>query len=451
MKKFILLIVISLIGFSSVCQADSGDLFMFPNLPQSGWAYQPYEAPNTGEKVDRTPEFNFQASIKSAFVVLPTNYNANRYGHYTMDNELWLAALMTGKINNNWKYYAEVRLVAPLFPGAGDFSTAQNVHVYDPGTNTAQAVSVSNQLDASAVEIRNAFAYGSALGLKWFVGRFEDNLPFTNVNGRGGLISDSRMDGVRAAWANGNWRGDVFLGGDVNPCPFKVPRSTKPDAPYVNNGFNNQAGISGIDLAYDYGQGNLYFSMYQGYANMTGGHHVVWLGEEMYGPIMFNELGFDYNIAKDLIVTVYGSYTNNSPAVVPNAVIADKTALMARLDYGNFDLTKPGTMNWYGVGTYTPAGTVWTSPNYDTESMQWWDVKPPQPGEVDPDYLAYGSGNCQGFEVGTDWVCLENMDLHLSASVTDPINKQLVPDATASTGRITGARYIYKTQLSFFF
>ena len=435
----------SILGFSLHCHADSGDLFMFPNLPQSSWAYQPYVASLPGEKVDRMPQFNFQASIETTFNVLPTNEDHNRYGHYTMDNQLWLAPLVTGSINNNWKYYAEVRLIAPTFPAAGDFAAGNMINVYDPVHNNTAAIQAANQLNASAIEVRNIFAYGSALGLKWFVGRFEDNLPFTNINGRGGLISDSRMDGVRAAWANGNWRGDIFLGGDVNPCPMNIPNAT------IQNGNALQAGISGIDLAYNYGAGSVYLASYQGYANNTGGHHVWWLGEEMYGPIVYNELGADYNITKDLVVTAYGSYTMNNPGVVTNAGALDKTALMARLDYGQFDLAKQGSMNWYGFGTYTPAGTVWTSPNYDTESMQWWNVTTPPVSGANPDYLTYGNGNCQGFEVGTDWVCLENMDLHLSASVTDPINKQLVPDATASSGRITGARYIYRTQLSFFF
>lgn len=392
--------------------------------------------------IDRAPKFSYQAQLRVDYKSNPLYQAQNNatQGILGRDAEVWIQPQVNGRISDNWNYYGEIRFIAPFF--AGQQGNPFTLNGYSPSLATYE------------IDIRNAYVYGQALGTtKWFIGRFEDNLPFTNVAGKGGLVTDSRLDGVRAAFQGGNWRGDVFVGSDVNGFGQNVPGVIgHTDVP----GFGNQAMLAGADAAYNYGKGNVYLGYYAGMGQTVDNVNPF---QNLNTPLMFTELGADYQITPMVQVTAFAAssvnpYALRGQASAPGYGQGQNLSWMGRLDYGTYNPAVQGSMNFYGMYAQTGANSVWNSPNYDVSSLSWY--KPGNPN-VDPSVGYAGmNGNAQGFEIGMDWAPMTNMDLHLSWSNTLPIDQSLVYNALYNHGSDDysgplSARNIYKCEYTVFF
>ncbi|MEI6285820.1 MAG: S-layer homology domain-containing protein [Bacillota bacterium] len=401
-------------------------------------------------QIDLMPKFSFQAQIQIDPNTTPVyDKTTKTWGTQTSPNTLmFVQPQINGNIDGNWKYYAELRFIAPLLEGP----------LSDPPSLRNQYF---DNRDAIETMIRSAYFYGSALGQTWYVGRFEDNLPFTNTAGHGGLVTDSRLDGARMAFASGSFKGDLFAGFDINGVQTKF----QPNNP-VNHQpeLLNQALLTGLDMGYNMGPANVSLGYYQGWGqynkggNDSSNYPFTNLSTP---PAQFIEIGADYQLTPMIQVTAFAATNASAYALVgqtsaPSIGSQQNLSWLGRLDYGTYNPAVKGSMNVYGMYASTGANSVWTSPNYDVSSLSWggptWDTI--SSSGID----AYGmNGNAQGFEIGLDWAPAKNMDWHLSYSYTTAIDQNLAAAQATFINHDTNvspmnqARQIYKSEFTVFF
>ena len=384
-------------------------------------------------KVSKAPQFSYQAQFSTDFKNIPnkqvaggSNTTLNR------DAEVWIQPQVDGYITDNWRYYGEIRFIAPFFGGHQSFDLT--------GFSASAAT--------YEIDIRNAYMYGQALGAKWFVGRMEDNLPFANIAGKGGLVTDSRLDGVRVAFDGGAWRGDIFAGADINGFGQNLadPNNTQP-------WFGNQALMTGVDAAYNFGPGNAYLGYYAGWGQSYPNQSANYQGNvnpfDSLSALMFAEIGADYQIVPKMAqITAFVASGVNPKAVAgqtvaPNFASGQDLSWLARLDIGTYSPAVQGSIGAYGMYAQTGANSVWNNPNYDVSSLSWNSQTKGM------------NGNAKGYEICLDWAPAVNMDWHLSWSNTSPIDQNLVCNAFANTTAVVdgplAARNIYKSEFTVFF
>ena len=359
---------------------------------------------------------------------------------------IFIQPQISGNLDGNWKYYGEVRFVAPFFQGPNSFAQANS--------SIAGAFFPDNR-DAVETQIRSAYFYGDAIGAKWYFGRMEDNLPFTNTAGKGGLVTDSRMDGIRAAFKSGSFKGDIFAGADINGVQTQYTAQNYAVNPQPIN--NAQAFITGIDMGYNFGPANASVGYYQGWGQTSYTADNPF--SNLVAPAQFIEIGADYQIMPLVQVTAFAATNVNAHAVygqnsAPSIGAQQNLSWLGRLDFGTYDKATQGSMNVYGMYAVTGANSVWTSPNYDVSTLSWRANQ----GQHDVNGISYFgmNGNAQGFEAGLDWAPAKNMDWHLSYSATTAIDGVLASAQAATTGQVILApmnqtRQIFKSEFTVFF
>ncbi|MFA6075672.1 MAG: S-layer homology domain-containing protein [Negativicutes bacterium] len=410
-------------------------------------------------QIDRMPKFSFQSQVQIDPNTTPRlDGTTHVWDTVTTPNTLmFIQPQISGNIDGNWKYYAEVRFIAPLLEGPASANP----------TSGTYATTYFDNRSIIDTQIRSAYVYGNALGATWYAGRMEDNLPFTNTLGRGGLVTDSRLDGVRMAMQSGNFKADIFAGADINGVTTRYASGIQGSQPSPS--FADQAFISGLDMGYQFGAANVSLGWYQGWGGQTPSTYNYNPFENVAAPAQFIEVGAGYQITPLISLTAFAASNANAYPVVGQATTAmpggypvadismgsqQNLSWLGRIDFGTYNSAVKGSMNVYGLYASTGANSVWTSPNYDVSTLGWGGRNFQGSEGLD----SFGmNGNAQGLEIGMDWAPATNMDWHLSWSYTTAIDGQLA-SAQSGASPTSAALYpmnvprnIYKSEFTVFF